>query len=500
MKRVKLLLSIVIASLVLNAPKVGLATALKTMPLIYNQVPNVNHLAVYPDDRIQFLKYEPILDLNDSLKFDSLVVERLIKESEAYLVAMNLDSALIKADSAALGNYFVIDQMQFYEVRILVGSIMEKIPKKAVYAEESYLSAITIAKAMNRMDLVTNAMDCLFHYYNERKNYEKALSIYRERESLLYQLEKEQEGLIVQQLNDSIAKVNGELMTTQKTLMIQKDLRSMFQMFFYAAAALALLLLIMLIVVLSRNAKKRKQLQEEGNQSLEQEKTNTLDKEKLLAKQTKELNQSEQEIGKLRYLIGEQLTEQDKLSKAINEGLSNLLSESRLQLELIGRDPSGKLAVDKYMALQNLLTKASNEVRLLSGEVPAATNDFAERLDALCKSSSKQNRSIDFTNNTGKVQLSTIQQTALLNAFSEILHNVELHAEATTVQVVLSKVGEKLQLQIDDNGRGFDVKTAIKKGSGIRKIISIMTYLSGDLDIVSDSKKGTHYTLVLNKA
>ncbi len=494
MNRFKLILSAVLLNVLLHFTSYSFAQEAAAMPLRYNVV---NHLAVYHDNRSQFLKFEPILDLNDSLKFDSLVVERLIKESEAYLMAMNLDSALIKADSASLGNYFVIDQMQFYEVRILVGSIMEKIPKKSSYAEESYLSAITIAKAMSRLDLVTNAMDCLYHFYDDRKNYEKALGIYLERESLLYQLEKEQEGLVVQQLNDSIAGLKNKVHGMVMTLTIQKSLSSKFRSLFYIAAGVVLLLLLILVVILSSNAKKRKQLEQEGNQSLEQEKTNTLDKEKLLANQTKELNKSEQEIGKLRYLVGEQLKRQDAITKSLNENLSEIISEARLQLELIGRDPSGKLAVDKYMVLQNLLTKASAETRELTGNISTVNGSLTERVESLCNSFIRPNLKIDFSDKSKNIKLNAIEQSALLNAFSEILLNIDKHSEATEVVVSLSDNDGKLILQVDENGRGFDVKSSITKGTGLRRIISIMTYLDGDLDIVSDSKKGTHYTLKL---
>lgn len=439
----------------------------------------------------------PVFSSADSLRFDSLFVERLLKESQLFLTDLKLDSAIMKADSASLVTYFVKDTLQMVEVRMLYGSIFEKHPKQASIAEDNYIIAIALSKSIHRMDLAADAMDCLFHYYNDRKNYEKALGIYRERESLLYQMNKEQESLIALQLNDSISNLNAGLRNEQKALMIQKDLRSMFQLFFYVAAGVVLLLLIVLFVILSRNAKKRKQLQEEGNQSVEQEKTNTLDKEKLLAKQTKELNKSEQEIDKLRYLIGEQLKDQNAITQSLNENLSKIISESRLQLELIGRDPSGKLAVDKYMALQNLLTKASNETRNLTGNISTVNGTLAERIESLCNSYIRTNLRIDVTDKTKDVKLNATGQSALLNAMNEILDNIDKHSDATQVSVVLSEEAGKLTLRVDENGRGFDVKTSITKGTGIRQIIAIMTYLDGDLDIVSDSKKGTHYVLAL---
>jgi two-component system NarL family sensor kinase len=451
---------------------------------------------IWPASNAQQLpKFSNYIDLNDSLKFDSLTVERLIKESEAYLIAMNLDSALIKADSASLGNYFVIDPIQSYEVRILVGSILEKVPKKSKYAEDSYLAALDIAQSMNRSDLVLNAMDCLFHYYETRKEYEKALSVYREREALLDQMDKKLEVAAIQHFNDSIASLNSELRHKQKELVIQKDLRSMFQTFFYVAAGLVLLLLILFFVILSRSAKKKKQIQEQGIQSLDQEKTNTLDKEKLLEKQSKELTRSALEITKLRYLITEQLKYQDAVIKTSNEGLTDIISEARLQLELIGRDPSSKVAVDKYMTLQNLLTKASGEARTISGNIFTSKGTLAERIESLCNNYVRSNLKIDFIGNEPSGAISQLQQMAILSIVDELLLNIEKHAEATTVNVALKDTDGKYVLSVDDNGRGFDVTSSMAKGSGIRRVIAMVTYLNGDLDIVSDSKKGTHYNL-----
>jgi signal transduction histidine kinase len=427
--------------------------------------------------------------------YDSLYIANHILKAESYLERSLLDSALLQTDTSLYAASILDHPSSLYEIYILRGSILEHHPKKSALAENNFLEAISIAGRLNQTAWQTDAMDCLYQFYLHKKQFEKAHAIYKERAGLIYQLDKEHEEVTVQLFRDSIASLNAKLSSEQKNLMIQKDLTSMFQMLFYVAVGLVLLLLVILFVIIARNAKKKKQLREEGSQSLEQEIANTLDKEKLLEKQANQLSRNEQEMIKMRYLIGEQLREQHETIKTVNHGLVDLITESRMQLELIGRDPGGQLAVDKYMSLQNLLTKASNETRQLAGNIFTTKGNIAERLESLCNSYIRPQLNIQWANSAGDIQLLEQQQMAILDVVDELLHNIDKHSEATEVHISFEKSNGKVKLKVDDNGRGFDVKSSLPKGRGLRKIIALITYLNGDLNVVSDTKNGTHFII-----
>ena len=72
----------------------------------------------------------------------------------------------------------------------------------------------------------------------------------------------------------------------------------------------------------------------------------------------------------------------------------------------------------------------------------------------------------------------------------EALSNVSRHAEATTCRVSLRRGAEGIVLEIDDDGRGFDVG-ATNPGMGLRNLRDRVETLGGKLEIQSTPGEGT---------
>jgi PAS domain S-box-containing protein len=82
--------------------------------------------------------------------------------------------------------------------------------------------------------------------------------------------------------------------------------------------------------------------------------------------------------------------------------------------------------------------------------------------------------------------------TAVYRMVQEALTNVARHAEATEVQVTMSREGETLVVRVRDNGRGFDpVLVAQKKSYGVLGIRERAYTLGGSARIVRVSTGGT---------
>ncbi len=93
------------------------------------------------------------------------------------------------------------------------------------------------------------------------------------------------------------------------------------------------------------------------------------------------------------------------------------------------------------------------------------------------------------------IDWNTVDNLTKINFYrvlQESLTNINKYAEATRVSVRFQLKNEILELKIQDNGKGFDVKKK-KKGIGLQNMMSRMTALSGTLQI--DSKKGSGTTL-----
>jgi two-component system, NarL family, sensor histidine kinase DevS len=72
----------------------------------------------------------------------------------------------------------------------------------------------------------------------------------------------------------------------------------------------------------------------------------------------------------------------------------------------------------------------------------------------------------------------------------EALSNVSRHAEATTCRVSLRRAAEGIVLEIDDDGRGFDVGTTTP-GMGLRNLRERAESIGGKLEIESTPGEGT---------
>ena len=78
------------------------------------------------------------------------------------------------------------------------------------------------------------------------------------------------------------------------------------------------------------------------------------------------------------------------------------------------------------------------------------------------------------------------------------------HAQATDVQVTLSWIGDKVVLDIEDNGIGFDAESAVgateaglNGGYGLTAMEERVTQSGGELFIESDPDEGTTVSAIL---
>jgi PAS domain S-box-containing protein len=89
----------------------------------------------------------------------------------------------------------------------------------------------------------------------------------------------------------------------------------------------------------------------------------------------------------------------------------------------------------------------------------------------------------------------------LLRAARELLMNVFKHAGAQTARLVLDRCGDRMRLQVEDAGAGFDVDEALARGPGagfgLFSVREQIGRLGGTLDVESTRGVGTCITICL---
>ncbi len=107
----------------------------------------------------------------------------------------------------------------------------------------------------------------------------------------------------------------------------------------------------------------------------------------------------------------------------------------------------------------------------------------------------------DFQYNTGIVTAIDLDPTVatqltpyageIVQLTREALSNVRRHAHATTCRVSLIRTADSALLEIDDDGRGFDLPAATGRGQGLRNLSERSARINGRLDIETGAMGST---------
>lgn len=88
----------------------------------------------------------------------------------------------------------------------------------------------------------------------------------------------------------------------------------------------------------------------------------------------------------------------------------------------------------------------------------------------------------------------------IFKALQELIHNVSKHARANSVTIDTKWGSDRIELQVSDNGQGFDTELFQSGLSndgcfGLFSIRERLSYAGGNIDIASTPGKGTRVTL-----
>ncbi len=206
---------------------------------------------------------------------------------------------------------------------------------------------------------------------------------------------------------------------------------------------------------------------------------------------------------KLRQLaqrvVQSQEEERARLSRELHDGISQLLVSVKLLLETaanrlrLAPPPEGaSVAPVLGMALVRLDT-VFNEVRRVARNLrPALLDDLGlfAALEHLAREMQEGSGLRITVSRTGTPrELADEQATALFRIAQEALTNVERHAHANQVTLVLAFDADATRLTVQDDGAGFDVARMQhdpRRGIGLRNLRERVAALGGEFDIVSE--------------
>lgn len=186
--------------------------------------------------------------------------------------------------------------------------------------------------------------------------------------------------------------------------------------------------------------------------------------------------------------------ERKNISEILHDSVSALLSSASLHLQASKSQLNSKVPVEITKA-QEIVTEASVKIRDLSHTLISSVLlkfGLAFAVSDLCEKYS--NSKLTFiSDDNGIKRYSQKFEIKIYHVIEELINNIIKHSDAKNASITLiARNGNKLLIQIIDDGKGFDVKKARKKdGLGLSHIEARVKVMKGVFNINSKRGEGT---------
>jgi signal transduction histidine kinase len=195
------------------------------------------------------------------------------------------------------------------------------------------------------------------------------------------------------------------------------------------------------------------------------------------------------------------LQERNRIAREIHDSLGHSLTAFNLHLEAVLRlfksdpDEAQELLVEAKQLAQNSLQNVRQSVSDLRSN-PLKGQSLQAAIAELVS---------DFRRSTGitpdvaielQQAVSNDRQMALYRILQEALTNISKYAQASTVNISLTSNANQVQLQIIDDGRGFD-PSQITSGFGLQGMQERTQALDGDWQLKTQPHQGCQITVTI---
>lgn len=217
-------------------------------------------------------------------------------------------------------------------------------------------------------------------------------------------------------------------------------------------------------------------------------------KEKINKSQINELK-NKVEMESMQSMLQGQEMERDRVAKDLHDSLGGLLSSIKLKYDSFKHQYLNGTRNQDAEQIKQMLDLAIHEVRdIASNLTPGSLQKLGlvKAIDDLIgKVSNDMGPIVDFQHyNMSEVHLDEYASVHCYRIIQELLNNSIKHSNANEILVQISKQDDHISILVEDDGIGFEPES-IKKGMGTDNILSRVTMLNGELNVVTGPSKGT---------
>lgn len=231
--------------------------------------------------------------------------------------------------------------------------------------------------------------------------------------------------------------------------------------------------------------------------------------EDTIKKRTSELNSANQSLGELSArLMHLQDEERRRIARELHDSVGQTLAALAMNLAKVNSDIERLQQTTKTVAdSAALVDDMSKDIRTISYLLHPPLLDEAGLSSALTwyigGFSERSKINVDLNIPEGFGRLSRELETAIFRVVQECLTNIHRHSGSKSAKVRVVHTSGQVQIVVEDKGKGIppekqsQLASSGTPGVGVRGMRERLRQLGGDMDIHSESGKGTRVTVRL---
>jgi signal transduction histidine kinase len=215
---------------------------------------------------------------------------------------------------------------------------------------------------------------------------------------------------------------------------------------------------------------------------------------RIIAEKEKQSLEQQQQVISLQAMINGQETERTRIAKDLHDSMGGTFSTIKMHLSTLEHQVKDEEHVALLEKCIGIVGNAATEVRRIAYNmmpevlIKLGLLHSIEEL-AVNISSSKQLK-VTFQHFGLTERLTSPFEIMLYRIVQELLNNIIKHSDATEAIIQFIKEGNRLNITVEDNGKGFSDQVN-SNGMGLNSVKERVHYLKGKLSIDSEASLGT---------
>jgi two-component system, NarL family, sensor kinase len=195
-----------------------------------------------------------------------------------------------------------------------------------------------------------------------------------------------------------------------------------------------------------------------------------------------------------------QIEERVRIAQDLHDGLGGMLNGVKYSISSMKENLV--MTYEDSLSFENSISqmdKTISELRRISHNLmpdSLVKNGLKNAILDFCSSMGNQDCKVLFQTIGEEIEITGVKKLHIYRIFQELVNNAIHHGKATSILAQLSYNSDRIMIDVEDNGIGFDIKGE-SIGLGFESIRHRIDYFNGSIDIRSKINDGTSVNIVL---